>query len=317
MATNLVRFEAGDGPRWGVVSGTHIAPLSGDYPTTAALIEHGEADWRGAAGRTTRIALASAKILAPVTTPARLYCQGANYRQHMIESGMDPDAKVFNMFFTKADASLCSADDAVVRPAHVKLLDYEIELALVFRRPISSAIKVTRETLADYVFAITIANDLSARDVQLPQTQFFKGKSHRGFCPIGPWLTVLERDEFSVIDELTLELDVNGAPRQRDTTANLVFKPAETISELSTFANIVCGDVLLTGTPSGCALRIPPPPIRKLVQLLPDRKFWKLFLAAQARRPQYLKPGDRINARIRSRDGTIDLGEQVTDIVGP
>ena len=108
MATNLVRFEAGNGPRWGVVTGAEIAPLSDDYPTTAALIEQGEADWRAARSRSARIAIASAKILSPVTTPCRLYCQGANYRQHMVESGMDPDAKLFNMFFTKADASVCS-----------------------------------------------------------------------------------------------------------------------------------------------------------------------------------------------------------------
>jgi 2-keto-4-pentenoate hydratase/2-oxohepta-3-ene-1,7-dioic acid hydratase in catechol pathway len=317
VATNLVRFDAGSGPRWGVIVGAEIAPLSGDYPTTAALIEQGEVDWRDARGRGARIALDQMKILAPVTTPCRLYCQGANYRQHMIESGMDPDAKLFNMFFTKADASVCSGREAVTRPAHVKLLDYEIELALVFRRRISTATTVTPETLPDFVFAITIANDLSARDVQLPQTQFFKGKSYRGFCPIGPWLTVLERDEFPRIDDLALELDVNGAARQRDTTANLVFKPAETISELSTFADILTGDVLLTGTPSGCALRVPPPPLRRLLQALPERVLWKLFLNGQARRPQYLKPGDRITARIRSRDGTIDLGEQVTDIVGP
>jgi 2-keto-4-pentenoate hydratase/2-oxohepta-3-ene-1,7-dioic acid hydratase in catechol pathway len=317
MATNLVRFEAGNGPRWGVVTGAEIAPLSGDYPTTAALIEQGEADWCQARGGSARIALASIKILSPVTTPCRLYCQGANYRQHMIESGMDPDAKLFNMFFTKADASVCSAREAVTRPAHVKLLDYEIEFALVLRRPISSAITVTRETLPDYVFAITIANDLSARDVQLSQTQFFKGKSYRGFCPIGPWLTVPERDEFSLIDDLALELDVNGVARQHDTTANLVFKPAETITELSTFANIVPGDVLLTWTPSGCALRVPPPPVRRLLQLLPERVLWKLFLNGQARRPQYLKPGDRITARIRNGNGSIDLGEQTTEIVGP
>ena len=316
MATNLVRFEAGDGPSWGVVTGAEIAPLTDEYPTTAALIEQGEADWREARSRSARIAMASAKLLSPVTTPCRLYCQGANYRQHMVESGMDPDAKVFNMFFTKADASVCSGREKVTRPAHVKLLDYEIELALVFRRPISSAVTVTRETLPDYVFAITIANDLSARDVQLPQTQFFKGKSYRGFCPIGPWLTVLERDEFPRIGDLALELDVNGAARQRDTTANLVFKPAETISELSTFADVLPGDVLLTGTPSGCALRVPSPPLRRLLQVLPERVVWKLFLNGQARRPQYLKPGDRITARIRSRDGAVDLGEQVTDIVG-
>jgi 2-keto-4-pentenoate hydratase/2-oxohepta-3-ene-1,7-dioic acid hydratase in catechol pathway len=317
MATNLARFEAGGERRWGVVTGSEIAPLSGDYPTTANLIERGEADWRAARERSERIAMDTANILSPVTAPCRLYCQGANYRRHMIESGMNPDEKLFNMFFTKADASVTSARDGVTRPAHVKLLDYEIELALVFRRPISSGVTVKPDTLADYVFAITIANDLSARDVQLPQTQFFKGKSYRGFCPIGPWLTVLERDEFPRINDLALELDVNGAARQRDTTANLVFKPAETISELSTFANIAPGDVLLTGTPSGCALRVPPPPLRRLLQLLPEHLLWKLFINGQSRRPQYLKPGDRITAKIRSGDGAIDLGEQLTEIVGP
>jgi 2-keto-4-pentenoate hydratase/2-oxohepta-3-ene-1,7-dioic acid hydratase in catechol pathway len=100
--------------------------------------------------------------------------------------------------------------------------------------------------------------------------------------------------------------------RQRDSTRNLVFKPAETISELSTFANVAAGDVLLTGTPSGCALRVPPPPVRRIAQLLPERKFWGLFLRSQRRRPQYLQPGDRISARIKSADGSLDLGEQQT-----
>jgi 2-keto-4-pentenoate hydratase/2-oxohepta-3-ene-1,7-dioic acid hydratase in catechol pathway len=93
-----------------------------------------------------------------------------------------------------------------------------------------------------------------------------------------------------------------------------VFKPAETISELTTFANVMTGDVLLTGTPSGCALRVPPAPIRRLLQLLPERQFWTLFVKSQSRRPQYLKQGDRITARIRSADGRLDVGEQLTPI---
>ena len=232
----------------------------------------------------------------------------------MIESGMDPDGKLFNMFFTKSDASIASARERVKRPKHVELLDYEIELALIFRRAVEGPVGVTRETLKDYVFAIAVGNDLSARDVQLPQTQFFKGKSYRGFCPLGPWLTVLEDDEFDRLDDLELELTVNGAMRQRDSTRNLVFKPAETVSELSTFANIAPGDVLLTGTPAGCALRVPPPAVRRIVQLLPDRQFWTLFLKSQSRRPQYLRPGDQIRARIFSADGRLDLGEQQTEI---
>ena len=185
MAINLVRFSMDGSARWGVVSESGIAPLDGHYPTTAALIEHGEADWRRASLKEAVAPFGSIDVLPPVTTPCRLYCQGANYRQHMIESGMDPDAKGFNMFFTKSDASVASAREAVAPPAHVRLLDYEVELALVFRRAIVSPVKVTPDSLKDFVFAVTIANDLSARDVQLPQMQFFKGKSYRGFCPIG------------------------------------------------------------------------------------------------------------------------------------
>ena len=315
MATNLVRYELDGAPHWGVASASGIAPLDGAYPTTAALIEHGEADWRRASARAPSVSFDSAQILSPVTTPCRIYCQGANYRQHMIESGMDPDAKAFNMFFTKSDASVASAKGTVTPPKHVSLLDYEIELALIFRRPIASAATVTREKLKDYVFAVAIANDFSARDVQLPQMQFFKGKSYRGFCPIGPWLTVPDADEFARLDDLELLLTVNGAVRQKDSTKNLVFKPAETISELSTFANIAPGDALLTGTPSGCALRLPPAPVRRIVQLLPERQFWKLFLKTQRRRVEYLRPGDSVAARIFSADGTLDLGEQTTAIL--
>jgi 2-keto-4-pentenoate hydratase/2-oxohepta-3-ene-1,7-dioic acid hydratase in catechol pathway len=308
MAVNLVRFASATGPRWAVVCGTGAVPLADDYPTTAALIEHGESDWRGA--QAAPIPLAKLELLSPVTTPCRIFCQGANYRQHMIESGLDPDAKTFNMFFTKSDASVAPAAGTLRRPAHVSLLDYEIELALMFRRAIQSPVSVTRETLQQYVFAVCIANDISARDVQLPQMQFFKGKSYRGFCPLGPWLTVLEPGDFKFLDNLELQLCVNGALRQNDTTANLVFKPWETISELSTFADVAPGDVLLTGTPSGCALRVPPPPVRRLVQLLPDRTFWRLFLRSQRHRPEYLKPGDIMTATIRSADSGLDLGEQ-------
>jgi 2-keto-4-pentenoate hydratase/2-oxohepta-3-ene-1,7-dioic acid hydratase in catechol pathway len=314
MAIKIARYATQSGPRWGVVQGNRIAPLSDDYLSTAALIEHGADDWRSASRATAAAAFDPKQLLSAVTAPCRIFCQGANYRQHMIESGLDPDAKTFNMFFSKSDASLTAANGVVRRPAHVRLLDYEIELALVFRRAVSSPVMVTAETLKDYVFAVTIANDISARDVQLPQMQFFKGKSYRGFCPIGPWLTVLEPHEFAWLDNLEISLSVNGALRQNDTTANLVFKPAETISELSTFADIAPGDVLLTGTPSGCALRLPPSMIRRVLQLLPERWFWKLFVSSQLRRPQYLKPGDTMSATIRSADGRLDLGEQVTKI---
>jgi 2-keto-4-pentenoate hydratase/2-oxohepta-3-ene-1,7-dioic acid hydratase in catechol pathway len=311
MATHLVRYTHAGRRQWGVVHGDRIAPLDGDYPTTASLIESGEADWRAAKGRAPTVELAAVAPLSPVTAPARVICQGANYRQHMIESGLDPDAKTFNMFFEKSDAAISGPAGSIVRPAHVRLLDYEIELALVFRKPISGPVTVTADRLHEYVFGMTIANDVSARDVQLPQTQFFKGKSYRSFCPLGPYLAVLEPDELGYLDRLTLTLTVNDGVRQRDTTANLVYKPAETISELSTFCDVAPGDVLLTGTPAGCALRVPPPLVRRLMQLvLPEPRLWATFTRVQAKRRQYLAPGDVVRARIASEDRAIDLGEQ-------
>ena len=311
MATHLVRYELGNGRRWGVVRGARIAPLDGEYPTTGSLIERGEPDWRAAARGAPSLELSKVTLLSPVTAPARVICQGANYRQHMLESGLDPDAKRFNMFFEKSDASISAPVGPLVRPAHVQLLDYELELALVFRKRISGPVTVTAGNLHEYVFGVTIANDVSARDVQLPQMQFFKGKSYRGFCPLGPNLAVLDPGEFRYLDQLTLTLKVNDAVRQQDTTANLVFKPAETITELSTFSDLSPGDVLLTGTPAGCALRAPPPLVRRLMQLvLPEPKLWATFTRVQARRPQYLRPGDVVRGTIASPDGVIDLGEQ-------
>jgi 2-keto-4-pentenoate hydratase/2-oxohepta-3-ene-1,7-dioic acid hydratase in catechol pathway len=311
VATNLIRYRHAGGIHWGVAVASGIAPLSNDYATTAGLIARAEPDWRSAAKAKPALRVEDVELLSPVTAPCRLLCQGANYRQHMIESGLNPDEKVFNMFFEKADCSISPPLGNVVRPAHVSLLDYEIELALVFRKAIAGPLTITAENMHEYVFGVTIANDVSARDVQIPQMQFFKGKSYRGFCPLGPHLAVLERDEFAYLDELTLTLAVNGEVRQHDQTRNLVYKPAETITELSTFSDVSPGDVLLTGTPSGCALRIPKPLVRKLMQLvLPERKFWATFRKVQAKRPQYLKPGDVMTATIASADRVIDLGEQ-------
>jgi len=310
MAIHLIRYRDAGDIRWGVVKAGAIAPLSGYYATTADLIEKGADDLR-AARSAGPLRIADVEVLSPVTAPCRLLCQGANYRQHMIESGMNPDAKAFNMFFEKADCSVSPPQGNVTRPAHVALLDYEVELALVFGKAITGPITVTADKLHEFVFGITIANDLSARDVQIPQMQFFKGKSYRGFCPMGPYLAVLDRDDFRYLDHLTLTLAVNGEVRQHDETKNLVYKPAETITEMSNFSDVSPGDVLLTGTPSGCALRIPPPLVRKLMQLvLSDREFWATFRKVQGRRPQYLKPGDLMMATIASADRVIDLGEQ-------
>ena len=316
VAINLVRYVSRGQSCWGVAHPGGIAPVAGSYATTAELITKGEQHWRAAATCVPTHRFDQVTLLSPVTAPARLLCQGANYRQHMIESGVNPDAKTFNMFFEKSDCAIGPPVGEVVRPAHVALLDYEIELALVFKRPITAPVTITSANLPDFVFGLTIANDISARDVQIPQMQFFKGKSYRGFCPLGPYLAVLEPKDFAYLDNLTLTLAVNGRVRQQDETRNLVYKPAETITELSQFSDVAPGDVLLTGTPAGCALRVPSPLLRKLMQLLlPEERLWAAFRSGQARSVKYLQPGDVMTLTIGSADRVIDLGEQRTTVV--
>ena len=314
MVVHLVRYSRNERTSWGVLTGERISPLTGDYPRTADLIERGQADWTAAAAEPAAVGLDDVDLLSPVTVPCRVMCQGANYRQHAIESGMDPDARNFNLFFDKTDAAVTGPNDPVVRPAHVSLLDYEIELALVLRGGVDAPVTVTAENLPEYVFGVTIANDLSARDVQLPQGQFLKGKSYRGFCPLGPVLAVLEPDDFPLLDDLELRLEVNGSLKQTDNTANMLYKPAETLTELSEFCNSDPGDVLLTGTPHGIVAGSPPAVVRRLATaLLPEDKLWAAFVRMNQRKP-YLQTGDVVTASIRNTTGTLDLGTQRTTI---
>lgn len=311
MPLNIVRFQSGEKTAWGLLTGSQIAPLDLPCSTTHELLVEGLAPIKAAAQRATdAIDAGSVKLLSPITAPAKVLCQGANYRQHMIDSGMDPDAKKFNMFFTKSTASITHPNGNIIKPSHVELLDYEIELTLVMGKRTNGAVTITAENLHEYVAGICIGNDISARDVQIPQMQFHKGKSYRTFCPLGPVLCLLEANEMHYLDKLQLSLNVNGQVRQSDSTANLVFKPAESLTEFSQIHDFEPGDVVLTGTPTGCALGLPSPMLVKVTGLLPEAKRWQLFVASQKRRTQYLKVGDLIQSRIRSADGVIDLGVQ-------
>lgn len=314
MTINVVRFQHRGHAQWGVIRGAQITPIPGQYATTGDFIR-GTSLAELAALEGATLDLASVQLLSPVTRNQQFVCQGANYRQHMIESGLDPDVKSYNMIFTKAPSCIVAADSEVVKPRTVQFLDYEIELGLVLRKAIDRPVAVTAANLAEYVAGAVIVNDYSARDIQIPQMQFYKGKSFRTFGPVGPWLTLLDAEGVAALRRLQLRLTVNGEVRQNDTTANLVYGPAETLTELSGVHGFEAGDLLATGTPAGCALSIPSPAKQKLGALLPERKKWEIFFKVQARRPQYLKPGDLVEASIRSADGAVDLGVQRNRIV--
>lgn len=314
MIVHVVRYLHLGQTAWGVVRGSRVTPIPGDFPTTGDFVRGVTvSDLHALAGP--ELDLGQITVLAPVTRNQQFVCQGANYRQHMLESGVDPDAKTFNMVFTKASSCIAPPDTDVVRPARVRLLDYEVELGLVLRRDIHGSCQVDDSNLHEYVAGAVIVNDYSARDLQLPEMQFYKGKSFRTFGPVGPRLALLDKDDLHLLRRLTLRLTVNGEVRQRDSTANLVYGPAETLSELSGVHDFAAGDLLATGTPAGCALSVPSPALQRFAALLPEKTKWRLFLAAQARRPQYLRPGDVVEASIRSEDGRVDLGTQHNRII--
>jgi 2-keto-4-pentenoate hydratase/2-oxohepta-3-ene-1,7-dioic acid hydratase in catechol pathway len=286
----------------------------GEHPSTGDFLRSNTISSLGSLQGAT-VDVGAVKLLSPVTRDQQFVCQGANYRQHMIESGVDPDVKTFNMIFTKATSCIVPADSDVICPRRVRFLDYEVELGLVLRRDISGPCEVTDADLHEYVAGAVIVNDYSARDVQIPEMQFYKGKSFRTFGPVGPRLALLDRESIGQLRRLELRLTVNGQVRQSDSTANLVYGPAETLTELSRVQDFRAGDLLSTGTPAGCALTVPSPLAQRLAALIPEKKKWQFFLAAQARRTQYLSPGDVVEATIRSSDGLLDLGIQRNRIV--
>ncbi|GIF13800.1 fumarylacetoacetate hydrolase family protein [Actinoplanes teichomyceticus] len=310
MSINLIRFESADGPRWAVLRDGLAVPLPAEYVSTADVLADRAKTARTVLADTAiaGIRIDGLRLLAPVPD-ARILCQGANYRSHMIESGMNPD-RAFNMLFTKSTASLTGPDGEIVRPGHVRLLDYEVELGIVLGVPITGPVTVTDDDLHAYIGAFVLANDVSARDVQLPQGQWYKGKSYPTFCPAGPYLCVPDPGEVRRWRELRLTLSVNGKVRQDGLAGDMVFGPAATLTELSGLERLGTGDLILTGTPGGCALQPPGAAAQRIAGLLPEEKRWDLFVKTQSRSSAYLQPGDLVEASIRTADGRLDLGVQ-------
>lgn len=318
MSRNIIRYVQNGSPQWGVLFGHQIAPLSVNVPSTGQLLsEHWGLLWSIEEARAT-VPLNSVQLMSPVTQEHQFICQGVNYRSHIAESGLRIENFPFNTIFTKASSSITAANAPVVRPAHVDLLDYEIELGLVLRRPIPAGTQVNASDLPQWLAGVTIVNDLSARDVQLPQGQFYKGKSYRGFGPVGPTLVLLTEQEWARWPELHMRLAVNGQTRQDAYCAEMIHGPAATLTELAALQDLSPGDLIATGTPAGCAARAPGKLTMFILRhLVSEAGKWQMFIRKGRNNPAYLRPGDRISATIRTDDGSIDLGEQTTAITTP
>lgn len=318
MGLQIVRFEKEGQEQWGVVSNDQIRVLKNSYSTLADFLKNGVNEAKNAKenGTGESLSLKDVKILSPVTKPARIVCQGANYASHRAEAGLEATRPPFNLIFGKADSSLSGAYTEIIRPSNVQLLDYEIELGLVIGTEIESAIQVTDENLHNYVAGLVIFNDVSARDVQLTEGQWIKGKSYRTFGPTGPFLYLLDKEETEFIHDLELKCWVNDELRQSANTNQLLFKPAETITELSEHMDLSTGDLIVTGTTGGVALNLTPDVLGQITGIkLSYQEKVDLLVESQINSDKYLKDGDVVRCQIKSSDGTIDLGEQINKVV--
>ncbi|OBI38643.1 fumarylacetoacetase [Mycobacterium sp. E1386] len=281
--------------------------------STAALLADRAAIER-AANHTETVAVDTLSLISPVTRPCRVIAQMTNFESHVRDAGMDP-ASVPLTFFRKASASINGPFDDIVKPQHVRLLDYEVEVGLVIGRAIAIGTTITDDNLGDFIAGLVVTNDVSARDIQLPQTQFYEAKSYPTFTPVGPELVLLNANELKRFGDLRLRLSVNGQERQNALVeGDMLYRPLEALQSLTQFQELAPGDLVLTGTPAGTALSAPPKPVQLIGNLLPPALKWKMFFSRQAANQNYLHDGDVVEASVTTDDGAIDLGTQRTTV---
>jgi len=305
MTTSVLRTADG----WWVRTPTGAAPITTSAVSTAQLLaDRAAIDAAAVSGGT--VAVEELTLLSPVTTPCRVIAQMTNFESHVLDSGMDPKTVPLT-FFRKSSASITGPFAKIVRPAHVKLLDYEVEIGLVIGRDVPVGTTVTENDLPGIIAGLTVTNDVSARDIQLPQTQFYEAKSYPTFTPVGPDLVLLDAAELARFGDLRLRLSVGGEERQNAVVeGDMLYRPLQALQSLTRFQDLAAGDLVLTGTPAGTALTAPPKPIEIIGNLLPPAVKWKAFFSRQAKNPKYLQHGDVVEASIATDDGALDLGTQ-------
>jgi 2-keto-4-pentenoate hydratase/2-oxohepta-3-ene-1,7-dioic acid hydratase in catechol pathway len=205
-----------------------------------------------------KLSFSDIEWLAPITrTPKNIICVGKNYADHAKEMGAE--APVEMVVFTKTPNTIVGDEATVsVHSDLTEAYDYEGELAIVVSK---AGKKIPKQMAYDYVFGYTIANDLTARDLQTKHQQYFLGKSLEGSCPMGPYLVT--KDEIPQSQNLSVVTKVNDEVRQNGNTENMIRRVDDIISEVSKYIALEPGDVILTGTPAGVGKGFNPPKFLK------------------------------------------------------
>lgn len=191
-------------------------------------------------------------LAPPVVAPSKILCVGANYAAHAAESTVDVPARP--LLFAKFPNALVGHGEPVIYPTVTEQLDYEGELAVVVGR---RARGVAREEAGAYVGGYTILNDISARDLQLAEPQWIRGKSLDTFAPLGPYFVTA--DEVPDVAALRIQTRVNGELRQDASCGDMVFTVPDLIAFISEAITLEPGDIIATGTPAGVGFALDPP----------------------------------------------------------
>ncbi|QKW17771.1 fumarylacetoacetate hydrolase family protein [Kitasatospora sp. NA04385] len=252
-AAFLLTGADGAGP---AAEAVELAAPAGPDPLLALLAGPGPAGLRSAAERAlrdgARVAAADLEVLAPLHRPGKIIAIGLNYHDHTAETGLEPP-KV-PLTFAKHSTSVTGPGAPITVPAGLtEQVDWEAELAVV----IGTACGPARRGTAADVFAYTVANDVSARDLQFSDQQWTRGKSLDTFCPLGPELVTT--DEIDDPYALRIWTEVNGETMQDASTGDMIFKIDELLDFVTAGTTLEPGDVILTGTPPGVGgFRTPP-----------------------------------------------------------
>ena len=227
----VARFSNGAEPRYGIVDGPELAVLKG-HPLVAGYQTTGE-----------RIPLKEVKLLAP-TIPSKIVCIGKNFADHAAEIGEEVTAEP--LIFFKPSSAIIGHGDAIVIPPQSKQVELEAELCLVIGK---LAKNVSVDKALEYLWGVTIANDVTARDLQFGDGQWARSKGFDTFCPLGPWVET----EFSP-DGQVIESRINGEVRQNVAITEMVHNIPSIISYVSKNMSLLPGDIILTGSPAGISV---------------------------------------------------------------
>lgn len=189
----------------------------------------------------TILPLSEVRLLAPVIPRSKVVCVGKNYAAHAAEMGTEVPEQP--LLFLKPNTAVIGPDDPIVLPSYTEEMSLEAELAVVIQR---MAKDIDPEQAPGVILGYTCANDLTARDAQRAENQWFRAKAFDTSCPLGPWIeTDLDTAALSITSR------VDGETAQDGTTADMLRGVAELVSEISRVVTLLPGDVILTGTPAG------------------------------------------------------------------